>query len=156
MNATQAAAVLSKRKTMNHREPRGSTAHLRTLQQPVVDTLLASIPGTRTRGWREAVLTELPCTEDEDSEDFRAVVLALTLIPDAYLINKDERELHFFEVEVTSPMSLAKLQAYAVFLTVMDYYRVEFAVFTVNQHGHINQVDLLPHYWDWLKRQQQA
>jgi hypothetical protein len=79
----------------------------------------------------------------------------MELIPDAYAIHRDTNELHFFEVEVRHLLTDTKLQEYARFLTIMDFYGIEFGVFSVNQHGHINQVPLLPHYIAWLKAQTQ-
>jgi hypothetical protein len=136
-------------------QPMTHGRHFGKSQEAVMPLLLEHIPGTRTKRWRETVLQEmgaLPGAVDE-AEDFRALVMGLSLVPDAFLINKDTAELHFFEVEVSSPMSRSKLQSYAKFLTDMHYYGIEFACFTVNQHGHINEVHLFPHYLDWLESQ---
>ena len=87
-------------------------------------------------------------------DDFWDVLKSLELIPDAHAIHRETMELHFFEVEVTHLLSDTKMQEYARFVTIMDYYGIQFAVFTVNQHGHINEVPLIEHYVAWLRARQ--
>jgi hypothetical protein len=102
-------------------------------------------------------LAELRPDCECDAEDFQVAVNGLAFVPDGYIIYPETRELHFFEVEVTSPMSKEKLESYGAFVGTMHTYWVDFEVYTVNQHGHINRVDLLLHYGDWLlKRRAEA
>jgi hypothetical protein len=126
------------------------------LQAELLPGLVQHIPGCKLTGWREATMKafqshpEVVGVED----DFWDALKAMELIPDAFVIHPETDELHFFEVEIRHILTNTKLQEYARFLTVMDYYGIEFAVFSVNQHGHINQVSLLPHYITWVKAQQ--
>lgn len=117
----------------------------------MINALLESIPAARAKGWRKATMEAF--ASDEDHE-FHPLLTGLKLIPDAYVIERDERELHFFEVEVCSPMSRHKLRSYGKFAIDLAYYEINFALFTVNQHGHLYGVDLMPHYADWLASQQ--
>lgn len=136
-------------------QPLTKGRHFGKSQEAVMPLLLEHIPGTRTKRWREAVLSEMMGLPEivHAEDDFRTLIRRMVLVPDAYLINMDVPELHFFEVEVSSPMSRDKLQTYAKFLTDLHFYGIEFACFTVNQHGHINEVHLFPHYLDWLEAQ---
>jgi hypothetical protein len=123
------------------------------LQSDLLALLLQAHPAIKTQAWRRTVYDAFKGSEEVawQEEDFHDALLALNLLPDAYAVYPETMELHFFEVEVTHLLSREKMEAYAVFLTNMDYYGIEFAVFTVNQHGHINQVPLLHSYIDWLK-----
>ena len=122
-------------------------------QAQILDGLMGHISGLQTKRWRERTIEAFE--EAEDDGDFRDACESMGLLPDAFVIYKDTRELHFFEIEVTHIMSADKLQAYARFVTIMDFYEVEFGVFTVNQYGHIWQVALLPYYVDWLIAEQE-
>ncbi|SHN40534.1 hypothetical protein SAMN02787076_06273 [Rhizobacter sp. OV335] len=74
------------------------------------------------------------------------------LIPDGYVVSRDERFLHFFEIEIYNPMTRAKLESYARMMVDFDSFGFEFAVLSVNKHGHITPVDLRMHYFNWLSR----
>jgi hypothetical protein len=125
------------------------------LQAELVGHLEAAIPGLQTKRWRQKVRDAFSGTEEVEhvEDEFWTYLRGFAYIPDAFVINKGEMRLDFFEVEVTSLMTDTKLQAYAEFKTIMDYYAIEFSLFSVNQHGHINEVFLLPHYITWLKAQ---
>jgi hypothetical protein len=73
-------------------------------------------------------------------------------IPDAFIIDKAEMLLHFFEIEVYNPMTNGKLEAYGWLTTDMAAHGIDFGVYVVNKYGHINRVDLLPHYVRALQR----
>lgn len=120
-----------------------------TLSEPILLALQASIPTVRTGRWREAAVAELTLGTRRHGlpRDFVETVRAFKkFIPDAYLIDKEERCLHFFEIEIFNPMREAKLDAYGWFATDMAGFGIDFGVYTVNKYGHINRVDLLPYY----------
>jgi hypothetical protein len=123
------------------------------LQADVLALLLESIPKSETLRWRDRVAQTFVGSPELESldDDFWDCLRGVPCIPDAYVLNKDEQRIDFFEVELTSLMSDTKLQAYGRFMAELDYYGLNFSLFTVNQHGHINEVDLRPHYVAWLK-----
>jgi hypothetical protein len=123
------------------------------LQAELIAHMEAVIPGLQTKRWRQKVRDAFTGTEEVEhvEDDFWSYLCEFAYIPDAFVIDKAEMRLDFFEVEVTSLMTDTKLRAYAEFKTIMDYYGIEFSLFSVNQHGHINEVFLLPHYVNWLK-----
>jgi hypothetical protein len=84
-------------------------------------------------------------------DEFGDFLNGFRYVPDAFIINRDEMQLDFFEVEITSLMTDTKLRAYGEFTTIMSFYGVEFRLFSVNQHGHINEVPLFRHYMNWIK-----
>jgi hypothetical protein len=127
------------------------------LQAEVLAWLVASIPGIQTLGWREKVHAAFADTEDVEhvEDDFRVALRDFRYLPDAFVIDREEMRLDLFEVEVTSLLTRTKLQAYSEFVTIMDYYGIELSLFSVNQHGHVNQVDLMSHYVDVLRQMKQ-
>lgn len=127
------------------------------LQNDMMKLLIEQTPGIQTKRWRQTVVQAFAGADclDGDEDDFHDAVYSLRQLPDAFVVNRDQQFVHFFEVEITSPMSRAKLHSYAQMVAVFDYYHIEFAVFSVNQYGHINLVDLLPYYAQWLKSQQE-
>jgi hypothetical protein len=120
-------------------------------QEHILLALCNTYPEVQRQGWRLATITAFAALDDVQAcdGDFEALVRELRYVPDGYVIGPSE--LHFFEVEVHSPMSAAKLRAYGHFAIGCAFYGISFAVFSVNQHGHINEVDLLPHYAEWLE-----
>jgi hypothetical protein len=128
------------------------------LQAEILAFLREHIPALEVRGWKERTLEAFAGTEEVElaEEDFRKYILDFNYIPDGFVIDKEEMRLDFFEVEITSLMKRTKLQAYGEFKTIMDYYAIEFSLFSVNQHGHINEVPLLEHYLDWINAQAAA
>ena len=114
--------------------------------------LLSSYPNIQRGRWRTRVVAEL-CGADADpdeADNLRESIMGLRYEPDAFVIEKELKELLFFEVEVYSVLKEKKLQAYAAFMMELAGY-VKFGLLTVNKHGHINTFDLLPYYADWLK-----
>jgi len=124
------------------------------LQSHVVELLVSAVPGMMTTRWRAKVREAFADTEEvrEAEDEFWEYLTGFAYIPDGFVIDKEAMRLDFFEVEVTSLLTDTKLQAYAEFKTVMDFYGIEFSLFTVNQHGHISEVFLLPHYLDWIRK----
>lgn len=122
-------------------------------QEDVLAILCRTYPEIKRLKWRAEVLEQMqPLAEpnEDDPGEFYEMVMGLNLVPDAYAIHLDERELVFFEVEVTHPMKASKLQAYGKFAIDLAGLGIGFGVLAVNKHGHINEVDLLPHYASWL------
>lgn len=118
------------------------------LQEQVLQLLLQTYPNLKRGQWRQEVMQAFGGLEGADI--LRGCVEGLRYEPDAYAIEKELGELVFFEVEVTSTLKLEKLQDYAAFAIELAGI-VTFAVMTVNKHGHINEIDLLPHYQSWLE-----
>lgn len=121
-------------------------------QAHIMHALLASYPEIRTNRWKRSVIAELPVLDHEfDSpEIFAAMVMAVPFVPDGFVIEPEPRDLVFFEVEVTHPMSADKLRAYGKLAIDMAAFDVNFAVMVYNKYGHCSTVDLMPHYADWL------
>jgi len=118
------------------------------LQEDVLRMLIQTYPNLKRGQWRKEIVGAFGDTEESDI--LRECVQGLRYEPDAYAIEKELRELVFFEVEVTSTLKLEKLRSYAAF--AMDLAGiVTFALMTVNKHGHINTIDLLHHYAAWLE-----
>jgi hypothetical protein len=128
---------------------RGYTSRL---QKPMVDLLITTYPQLRTTRWRNAVeeaFREVAADVGID-EDFRPMLDGVPYIPDAYFCDVENNELHFFEVEISHLLSGEKLRAYGKFAIDLAAFGVNLALFTVNKHGHINAVDLVPAYGEYL------
>jgi hypothetical protein len=122
-------------------------------QEAVLHALCLQYPEIKRLRWRQAVLETMQALaepEEDEPGEFMEFVMGLNLVPDGYAIHLDERELLFFEVEVHSPMSGKKLQSYGKFAIDLAGLGIGFGVLSVNKHGHINEVDLMPHYASWL------
>lgn len=124
------------------------------LQAQVLAALVATHPQVQTTRWRDKTFEAFRETPDVEhaEDDFRACLNSMNLMPDAFAVDRDEMRLDFFEVEITSQMTDTKMQVYADFLTLLHYYGINFSLFSVNQHGHINEVWLAPHFVELLKR----
>jgi hypothetical protein len=118
------------------------------MQEDILQLLLRTYPNLKRDRWRKATMEAFG--DLEESDILSECIQRLRYEPDAYAVEKDLRELVFFEVEVTSLLKRAKLQAYAAFAMELAGI-VTFGVLTVNKHGHINTIDLLPHYAAWLE-----
>lgn len=121
-------------------------------QAQVLAALRATYPEIRVNGWKSAVIKDLPPldTEFDSVEEFAQMVMAVPFIPDGFVIESEPRDLVFFEVEVTHPMSADKLRNYGKLAIDMAAFDVNFAVLVYNKYGHCNVVDLVPYYGDWL------
>lgn len=126
--------------------------------RPVIEALVATIAGARTRAWKEATWKAFKFHSrlQGSPRAYLTLLRHFTFVPDAYVVGVQDHRLDFFEVEIYNPMTTAKLQAYAVLAINLAYYDIDFSVFVVNKYGHINEVDLLPHYRDWLKKRTAA
>lgn len=124
-----------------------------TKQKHVLDALVATYPNLLRKGWRKQIVLSLPPTEDSDgdSDEFASFISDFELEPDAVALEPELREVIFFEVEVHHLMSDAKLKRYGKLAIDFLAYEIHFGLMTVNKHGHINEIDLLPHYGEWLK-----
>jgi hypothetical protein len=120
-------------------------------QVHILDVLTTTFPEIQTKNWRAAMLKAFQ--GHEDFEGLQVAIERMDLLPDAFVIFKEEDEegIIFFEVEVHSPMSGDKLRTYGKFLIDLAFYDVRFSVITVNKYGHANTIDLLPYYRDWLR-----
>lgn len=118
------------------------------MQEDILQLLIQTYPNLKRGQWRKEVVEAFGDTEESDL--LQECVRGLRYEPDAYAIEKELGELVFFEVEVTSLLKRDKLQAYAAFAMELAGI-VTFGVMTVNKHGHINHIDLLPHYAAWLE-----
>lgn len=118
------------------------------LQEQVLQLLLQTYPNLRRGQWRQEVMQAFD--DSDQAAIIRECVEGMRYEPDAYAIEQELGELVFFEVEVTSTLKRAKLQAYGAFAMELAGI-VTFGVLTVNKHGHINTIDLLPHYAAWLE-----
>jgi hypothetical protein len=123
------------------------------LQVEMLTALVENIPGFQTMRWRNKVREAFTGTAEVEhiEEDFWGALNDFRYMPDGFVIDREDMRVDLFEVEITSLLTRTKLQAYAEFLTIMDYYGIELCLYSVNQHGHINQVHLLPHYVEALK-----
>ena len=121
-------------------------------QVHVLSALLDSYPEVKTANWKTDALKEF--SQHEDSGPLSDVLSEMNYLPDAFSIHKenDLLEMTFFEVEIHSPMAGDKLRSYGKFAIDLGYYDVQFSLMTVNKYGHINEVDLLPYYADWLRK----
>ena len=131
----------------------GRQAGKEILSSHVLDWLREAVPHLRTGRWREAAVRELTWGVRRlgPPRDFAALIRGFRAFePDAYVVDRAERDLHFFEIEVYNPMAHDKLLAYGKMQTDMAYYGIDFGVYVVNKYGHINRVDLLPYYAEWL------
>lgn len=122
-------------------------------QAHVLDALVAAYPNLIRKGWRTKILEQLPPIDssDFDEEEFAEFVREFSLEPDAVAIEADLRELIFFEVEVHNLMSDQKLKRYGKLAVDLISFDITFGLMTVNKHGHINEINVLPHYAAWLK-----
>jgi hypothetical protein len=143
--------LYTKRPEKPSRKPKGTRDGV--LQAAILEQLQCHIPALKTKRWRESVQAAFTGTAEIEhlEDDFWEYLRDFAYIPDAFVIDKDAMQLDFFEVEITSLMTTTKLQAYGEFQTIMNYYGIDFSLFSVNQHGHINEVFLLPHYIDWIR-----
>lgn len=121
-------------------------------QAHVLAALRATYPEIRVKGWKAVVIKDLPLqdTEFDSAEEFAEMVMAVPFIPDGFVVEPEPRDLVFFEVEVTHPMSADKLRAYGKLAIDMAAFDVNFAVLVYNKYGHCSAVDLVPYYGDWL------
>lgn len=117
----------------------------------ILEQFMASCPQVSRLRWKQTVLERLAEFDIDECErkDAAAEIAKFTFIPDAFAVYPETNEIHFFEVEITSLMPKHKLQAYAKLVTDMDSNGIELALFTLNQHAHMNHVYLLPHYLEW-------
>ena len=132
----------------------GRQAGKEILSCHVLASLRESIPTLRTGRWRDAAVRELTLGVRRlgSPREFVALVREFRAFePDAYIVDRAERDLHFFEIEVYNPMAHDKLLAYGKMQTDMAYYGIDFGVYVANKYGHINRVDLLPYYAQWLR-----
>lgn len=122
-------------------------------QAHVLDSLLLAYPNLLRKGWRAQILHLLPPTDeaDGDAEEFAEFVSGFDLEPDAVAIEPELRELIFFEIEVHNLMSDHKLKRYGKLAIDLGAFDIKFGLMTVNKHGHINEINVLPHYAAWLK-----
>ena len=118
------------------------------MQEDILQLLLQTYPNLKPGQWRKEFMQAFG--DLEESDILRECVERMRYEPDAYAVEKELGELVFFEVEVTSLLKRAKLQSYAAFAMELAGI-VTFGVMTVNKHGHINHIDLLPHYAAWLE-----
>lgn len=118
----------------------------------ILAALRAHAPGLQVGKWRAAARDAflMASRRGGSPRGFADTIARVRMEPDAFVIDKAARSLHFFEIEVYNPMTRAKLQTYARLVTDLDSFEIEFAVYVVNKYGHINPVDLLPHYVEWL------
>ena len=114
--------------------------------------LCSRYPEVQRLRWKQSVLEAYRplIAEDYEPDEFASYVRELNLVPDAYAMHTHLRELVFFEVEVYSPLSASKLKQYAKFMIDLAGFEIGFAVMVINRHGHINELDLMPHYASWL------
>ena len=123
----------------------------RVRQTEVLLALIVQYPEIQTAEWKNRVVEFMTPSDEEFDEPgrFAEIVRELPLIPDGFVMNSP-KELIFFEVEITSPMSESKLHQYGKFAIDIANFDIGFSVLVVNKYGHINEVDLLPHYAAWL------
>ena len=119
-------------------------------QVHILSALIQTYPEIKTSNWKASALKSF--ANREDAESVASVINDVDLLPDGFVIDDDEDGLLFFEVEVHSPMSGDKLRKYGKLAIDLACYEINFSLLTVNKYGHINKVDLLPYYADWLKR----
>lgn len=145
MNATEAAKTLgiSARQVYARQAP----------EQAVLADLMTEYPQISRTAWRVSVIKRLPefGLEPEECEDVASIVYGFSFLPDAFACYPAEKKIDIFEAEVTSIMKRRKLQAYAQMQVELDFFSIEMQLLTINQHRHMNAVDLGPHYIDWLK-----
>jgi hypothetical protein len=121
----------------------------------VLQALKQTLPEVRSGRWREAVLSAFLFRSRQGGapRDFVALVNGFRYEPDAYATYKSDGGLSFFEIEIYNPMTDEKLEAYGKLVTDLHWHGIALEVYTINRYGHMNQVDLLPHYVRWLEAQ---
>ncbi len=119
-------------------------------QVHVLEALTTTYPEIQRLDWKSTTFEAF--IGDEDEDEIFGLLEAIKFIPDGYVVDPKERELYFFEVEIHSPMSGEKLRTYGKMAIDLAYYDINFVVMTINKYGHIQAVDLLPYYADWLQR----
>jgi len=80
------------------------------MQEDILQLLIKTYPNLKRGQWRKEFM--LAFGNLEESDILQECVHGLRYEPDAYAIEKELGELVFFEVEVTSLLKRAKLQAY--------------------------------------------
>lgn len=97
--------------------------------------------GAKTAAFRQALIDTFGLDEEgclDEGERFEEV---RRLVPDAFTITKDE--VCIYEVEVTSPVTIEKLFAYAELWAVLDCDHTAFCrLFVINFNGDTREVDL--------------
>lgn len=123
------------------------------LQSGVLLALTNTYPELKRSQWRKDAKALLPIIQENEGfpNDFIDVINDMPLIPDAFVVNKDDLSILFFEVEIYSPMNQNKLMTYGRLKADLAAFGVCFCVLVVNQYGHINEVDLMPYYAEWLE-----
>lgn len=138
-----------------------------SLHERIIDRLVASIPGAQRYRFKQAVLdavwgqcgshetkladesdstsTYVECERCEFSECFGDVPR-----PDAFVIDKENREVIAYEVEVTHQVSVDRALQYADLFWVIDeeYWLVRLVV--VDRFENRSEVDVLATEWSAL------
>lgn len=142
---------------VGHQKSREPKKIRREPERLILEQFMASCPQVSRLRWKQTVLARLAEFDiDEcEREDAAHELAKFTFIPDAFAVYPETNEIHFFEVEITSLMPKSKLQAYAKLVTDMHSNGIELALFTLNQHAHLNHVYLLPHYLEWVLSQRE-
>lgn len=137
MNVAQAAQLLG----VSERAPE-------TLQAHVLDALVKTYPNIQRHGWRSKIMEAF--AGHAEAHEMQISLERVRYEPDAFAIDMEHSEVVLFEVEVRSVLKRQKMQAYAALMIELAG-AIKVVLLTVNQHGHINAIDLMPHYADWLQ-----
>ncbi len=117
-----------------------------TKHQQIIGDLVASIPGTQTKGFMKAV--RALCEREIPDPDDHAAITWLRLRPDAYRLNEARKIIEIYEVEVTHHLSMVKLNDYANFWWSWDNFECTDwwpELIIVNRFGQHNTYDCRLH-----------
>lgn len=112
------------------------------------DRLVAELVlmGARTSRFAEAIRNEVRDQSDykdpyyrKEDDSFRR----LSIIPDAFVVDASDMRITAYEVEVTSPITAGKLEAYHALFWEIDEYEWLLHLVLVDRVGRHRMVDLL-------------
>lgn len=121
-------------------------------EQAILAELMERYPQISRRLWRTGVIKRLPefGLGNEEREDVESIFREFPFLPDAFACYPEEKRIDIFEIEATSMMKRRKLEAYAAMMVELDFFGIDMQLLTMNQHRHMNTVDLWSHYERWL------
>jgi len=123
----------------NKIEPLRNTVHDQTIQK-----MMDENPALQRGNFYKTCLAAFPDVE-EIHEYF-------TGSPDIFMVDKDNRIIIVSEIEDYHKLSPEKLRKYAMLWSSLDFYGIDFLLFSYGRHGGNKQlIDLLYWYGDIVK-----
>jgi hypothetical protein len=109
----------------------------------LIESLLMGVHGAQTTKWLDNVVDAVfPNSEFPTKQALKADLDALrALVPDAHLIDHEERRVIAYEIEDGNPLPAAKLRAYLRCWFALDDFNWELIVIRFSKDGIVSTVD---------------